>query len=68
MSRTETRRTTCTRKLRQSIALARECSRDSWQEPRRHRDLYRQISREAMEDARYWRDEIRKLDNQEPDR
>lgn len=66
MSRTETRRVLCHRKLRQSVALARECRRDSWQEPRRHRDIYRQISREALDDARHWRDEIRKLDNQEP--
>ena len=68
MSPTTARRILCRRKLQQSVTLARECRRDSWQEPRRHRDLYRQISREAMEDARYWRDEIRKLDNQEPNR
>lgn len=61
-------RSLCERKLTQCVKLAREARRDSWQQPRRHRDLYRQISREALDDARYWRDEIRKLDNQEPDR
>lgn len=65
---TVTRRISCRRKMNQCIQLARESSRDSWQEPKRYRSEYRRISREALEDARYWRDEIRKIDNQEPNR
>ena len=70
MSRTDeqARAHTARRKLAMCTKLAREARRDSWQEPKQYRSEYHRISREAMEDARYWRDEIRKLDNQEPDR
>lgn len=68
MITTAGRRTLCARKLHQSVTLAREARRDSWQQPPAQQSEYRRISREAIEDARYWRDEIHKIDNQEPNR
>jgi len=44
------------KKLAGCVRLARECSRNSWQETGRRAD-YLQIKREAMADARYWRHE-----------
>lgn len=43
-------------KLTGCIKHARECSRNSWQEPKHHRREYLRMRREAMQDARYWRD------------
>jgi len=41
-------------KLALSLRVARECSRASWQEPKKDRKEYKRISREAMRDAREW--------------
>lgn len=41
-------------KLAHCIRGARQCSRDSWQEPKHHKREYLRIKRESMQDARYW--------------
>lgn len=48
----------CRRKLAGCVSLARDCSRNSWQEPAADRRAYRTIKRGAMQDARYWRAEM----------
>jgi hypothetical protein len=45
-----------TRHIKLSIKLARECSRDSWQQPARDRLEYLRVKRESIADARYWFD------------
>lgn len=41
-------------KLDLCVRLARQCSRDSWQQPKEHRAEYLRIKRESIADARYW--------------
>ncbi len=43
-----------TSKLALCLRNARECSRNSWQEPKAYRREYRRIKVESMRDARYW--------------
>lgn len=48
-------------KIAMCVKLARECSRDSWQQGPVTRREFRRVSREAMADARYWRRELRAM-------
>lgn len=41
-------------KVASCVRLARMCSRDSWQQPRKYRKENLRIKREAMQDAREW--------------
>ena len=41
-------------KLQLCVKLAREASRNSWQQPKRFHKEYQRIKLESMQDARYW--------------
>lgn len=48
-------------KLTLCIRCARECSRCTWQEPKKHRAEYLRMKVESMADAREWREELKEL-------